>query len=294
MENYSRTDLACEAAGIGIRQNQKVRRHRYFGIEAEEVIISPGEEEKAFGRPAGRYATLHCGKIWLLDKEAGGRTAKAAASVLSTFLTEAAGRTPGRDLSILVAGLGNRFITADSIGPRTVDRITVTAHAAGEGFLPAILGCTCVSAIAPGVLGQTGIEAASLVADAARSAGADAVIAVDALAARSAERLAATVQITDTGIQPGSGMKNSRTAINRESCGVPVIALGVPTVVDCATLIWNALEKAGMHAPSPELHRVLEEGRGYIVSPTETDQIADATASLLAAAINRVLTPALQ
>ncbi len=294
MIEYTRTDLACETAGMSGKEKLQVRRHRYYGIETEETVISPGKEEKLLGRPAGRYATLHCGKIWLLDKETSSRAAKAAAAVLSSFLTDATGTVPGKDIAVLIAGLGNRFITADSIGPRTADLITVTGHAAGEKYLPAILGCASVSAIAPGVLGQTGIEASALVADAARAAKADAVIAVDALAARSTARLATTIQIADTGIQPGSGIGNSRAAITEESCGVPVIALGVPTVVDSSTLVWDALASAGIHSPSEELRRVLEEGRGYIVSPRETDQIAASVAALLAAAINRVLTPALQ
>ncbi len=294
MKKYTRTDLACEMSGSTTGTKSRIKRRSYYGIETEETTIARGAEEKAFGRPAGRYATLHCGKIWLLDKETSDRTAKATAAVLASFLSDATGSVPGKDSAILVAGLGNRFITADSIGPRTADLITVTSHAAGGRFLPAILGCARVSAIAPGVLGQTGIEAASLVADAARSVKADAIIAVDALAARSTARLATTVQIADTGIQPGSGIGSSRTALTKDSCGVPVIALGVPTVVDSATLVWDALSDAGIDSPSEALIRVLEEGRGYIVSPRESDQIAASVAALLAAAINRILTPALQ
>lgn len=293
MKMYQRTDLACEmprdTAGRGISASREKR----YGFETEEIIVHKGAGEEAAGRPAGRYATLHCGKIWMLDKEESARAAAATAAILSSFLTEATGTAPGRDSAILVAGLGNRFITPDSIGPRTADLITVTSHAAGGEYLPAVLGCARVSAIAPGVLGQTGIEAASLVADAARAAKAEAIIAVDALAARSTARLATTIQIADTGIQPGSGIGNSRAAITKESCGVPVIALGVPTVVDSATLVWDALEKAGIDSPSEELTRVLENGRSYIVSPRESDQIAASVSALLASAVNRLLTPAL-
>ena len=293
MENYGRTDLACEMPKGADGRGVHARRDTRYGIDTEITVITPGAGEETTGRRAGRYATLHCGKIWLLDKEESARAAKATAAVLSSFLKEATGEVPGHGRSVLIAGLGNRFITPDSIGPRTADLVTVTRHAAGGEYLPAILGCASVSAISPGVLGQTGIEAAELVADAARAANAEAIIAIDALAARATERLAATIQIADTGIQPGSGIGNHRAAITKETCGVPVIALGVPTVVDSSTLVWDALEKAGIDSPCEELIRVLEEGRSYIVSPKESDRIADTVSALLACALNRLFTPAL-
>lgn len=293
MENYRRTDLACEIPEIGEKKGIRCRKGRLYGFDTEETVIEPGQGEAVSGRTAGRYTTLHLGQIWMLDKKETARAATAVAATLSSFITEAAKTPVGRECAVLVAGLGNRFITPDSIGPRTADLITVTGHAAGTDCLPAILGCASVSAIAPGVLGQTGIEAASLVADAARTAKADVIIAVDALAARATQRLATTVQISDTGIRPGSGIGGSRTALTKETCGVPVIALGVPTVVDSATLVWDALEQADIHSPSEELRKVLDNGRSYIVSPKESDRIAVSVSSLLAAAINRLLTPAL-
>ena len=184
MENYRRTDLACEIPKDTAAKGVRTRRGRQYGFDTEETVIEQGEGETASGRAAGRYTTLHCGQIWLLDKKETARAAAAVSAILSDFVTETTGTAVGRDCAVLVAGLGNRFITPDSIGPRTADLITVTSHAAGAEYLPAILGCASVSAIAPGVLGQTGIEAASLVADAARAAKADVILAVDALAAR--------------------------------------------------------------------------------------------------------------
>ncbi len=293
MGKYDRTDLACEMPNGPPREGVTSTKENLYGFSLEKTLIEPGAGEAATGRPAGHYATLHCGKIWTLDKESAGRAARATASLLSAFIADAVGAPPGRETSVLVAGLGNRFITADSIGPKTADLVTVTSHARGTTYLPAVLGCAHVSALAPGVLGQTGIEAAALVKDAAKAAGAQVILAVDALAARSTGRLATTIQVADTGIRPGSGIGNSRAAITKESCGVPVIALGVPTVVDSSTLVWDALEKAGIDTPSEALIRVLENGRGYIVSPRESDQIATAVATLLSGAINRLLTPAL-
>ncbi len=293
MHNYTRTDLACESPipeeGRGISLTEYSRG----GIRVEEMQVQAGEGERSTGRAAGRYVTLHCGKIWEMDKDALAHTAEAAAEILLSFLTDIIGAPPGAETGIFVAGLGNRFITADSIGPRTADLVTVTNHASGEESLLSRLGCSRVSALAPGVLGQTGLEAARLIAEAASAARADAIIAVDALAARSTERLGTTVQISDTGIRPGSGIGNHRAAITKATMGIPVIALGVPTVVDSATLVWDALSNAGMEEADDSLTRVLENGRSYIVSPRESDLIAASVAELLGGALNRVLTPAL-
>ena len=293
MHTCTRTDLACESP---IPEKGKGISHREYtrgSIRIEEMHILDADGEKSTGRSTGRYVTLHCGKIWEMDRDALGITADAAAEILLSFLSDILGGAPDTESSILVAGLGNRFITADSIGPRTADLVTVTNHASGEKSLLAKLGCCRVSALAPGVLGQTGLEAARLVGEAAKAASADAVIAVDALAARSTQRLGTTVQISDTGIRPGSGIGNHRAAITADSMGIPVIALGVPTVVDSATLVWDALAEAGLEEEDGALSRVLENGRSFIVSPRESDLIADAVAELLGGTLNRVLTPAL-
>lgn len=293
MNDYGRTDLACEAPEAPEESGVAVREYRKSGVRIEEMTVHAGRGEALTGRAAGKYATLHCGKIWQFDRREMARTAQAASAVLRSFLEEALGRAPGKGTGILVAGLGNRFITPDSIGPRTADLVTVTNHAAGEATLLDTLGCSRVSAVSPGVLGQTGLEAAALIADAVQAAGADVLIAVDALAARSTARLATTIQISDAGIRPGSGIGNMRAAITRAEMGVPVIALGVPTVVDSSTLVWDALERAGIRTLSDELRHVLEDGRSYIVSPRESDLIASSVAELLGGALNRALTPAL-
>ena len=292
-EMMQRTDLACESVLSDAEWKSPVKKYKKYGIPIEEMVIGPGEPERQYGRSAGRYVTLHCGKIWQMDKEEAEHAAKAVAEILIRFLRQALGKSPDKATGILVAGLGNRFITPDSIGPRTADLVTVTNHAQSEEHLLALLGCARVSAFSPGVLGQTGLEAADLIAEAARTARADILIVVDALAARSTARLAATVQLSDAGIRPGSGIGNCRAPITREEIGIPVIALGVPTVVDSATLVWDALEKAGIESPPEELHRVLSDGRSFIVSPKESDVIAESVAELLSGAVNRALTPLL-
>lgn len=288
-----RTDLACESAPPREGEGIRFRAYSLHGISVEEMQILPGRGEEESGRSAGHYATLHCGKIWLLDREELLRAQKATSEILRQFLTQALGHLPGKDTGVLVAGLGNRFITPDSIGPRTADLVTVTNHAKAEEHLFSLLRCVRVSAFSPGVLGQTGFEAASLITEAAKTADADAIVAVDALAARSTTRLAATIQISDTGIRPGSGIGNCRTAVTKRETGLPVIALGVPTVVDSATLVWDALERAGITDPDAELRRVLDNERSFIVSPKESDVIAASVSELLSGAINRALTPIL-
>ena len=144
-----------------------------------------------------------------------------------------------------------------------------------------------MSALAPGVLGQTGMEVAEVVAGAVRQAQTDVIVAIDALAARECDRLAATVQISNAGISPGSGIGNDRTALTRESLGVPVIALGIPTVVDSSTLVYDALRRAGVKQVSGRLAEILENGRRFYVSPKEADLITDRTSRLVARSLNR-------
>lgn len=289
MGSYSRTDLACEMSRPGKNSGIRTWERRINGFRMEET---ERPSERGNGQTE-RYATLHLGRIWEMDGPAMDRAADAAAQILVSFLPELRKKPSAADACILVAGLGNRFITADSIGPRTADLVTVTNHAADTLTVPALLGCRRVCALAPGVLGQTGMEAAALIADAASASGARAVIAVDALAARSTRRLGTTLQISDTGIQPGSGIGNHRTALTRETLGVPVIAMGVPTVVDCATLLEDALHRAGIDAPDEPLEKALREGKRYIVSPRESDLIASSVSQLLAGALNRALNPLL-
>ena len=189
---------------------------------------------------------------------------------------------------ILVVGLGNRDLTADAIGPRTVDGLTATRHLQEqEPALYRALGCASLSALAPGVLGQTGIEVLELLRGAVRAIRPDAVLAIDALAARSCDRLASTVQLTDTGICPGSGLGAGSFALNGKTVGVPVMALGVPTVVESATLIGDALSRFGLDPQSPEFVDLVENGVGFFVTPKEIDVLVPRIASLLAGAIEK-------
>lgn len=289
MEKYYRTDLACEVTCDSQKLNGDISHTKEtscFGFEIERLTITE-ESSRIYKKPKGNYITIYCGRIWEYDDT----SIKDLTALLSQELRDMAERLCDKKLSgdfgVLVAGLGNKSMTPDAVGPETVSRITVTRHlAAADPVLFKKLDSCRVSAISPGVLGQTGIETAELVLGAVNSANPDLVIAVDALAARSCERLATTVQISDSGIFPGSGIGNKRGEISRKTLDVPVIALGVPTVITSSTLVFDALQKANVNEISEDLKNVLENGENYFVSPKECDIITKSISRLLAAAID--------
>jgi predicted PurR-regulated permease PerM len=195
----------------------------------------------------GRFTTVSCGRITLRGEGELPALSRLLAEELRDLATAMLGRAPDPTCRILVAGLGNADMTPDAIGPGTVRRMTVTRHLKTyDEALYASLGCCELSAVIPGVLGQTGMESGELVRAAAELTRPDLLVAVDALAARSCERLSSTVQLTDRGISPGAGIGNRRMALTAETVGCPVLGVGVPTVVDSATLVWDTLEQAGL------------------------------------------------
>lgn len=295
MEDYSRSDLACESGGIkkggeGLPEGM-YHEEQIDGYTVSRLHIRDKVYEEALGKPQGTYVTVMCGKIWLMDGEEFSSLSALVAKEIRTMCAKVCGRAVDRGFGVLVAGLGNSDITPDAIGPHSVRRLNVTRHlrAIDEALYDTVGRCE-ISAVFPGVLGQTGIETVELIRGAVENARPDVVLAIDALAARSCERLAATVQLSDSGINPGSGIGNNRKAICRETVGVPVIALGVPTVVNSATLVYDALRQAGIEEIRPELHRVLENGRSFFVSPKESDVITDKISELIAEAVDTAFT----
>ena len=196
------------------------------------------------------------------------------------------GKEISPDFSVCVVGLGNRELTADALGPLVASRLTATRHLRREeDELYRSLKCCLLSSVTPGVLGQTGIETLELLRGTVGSVSPDLVIAVDALAARSGDRLASTVQISDTGICPGSGVGNHRAELSKKTLGVPVISLGIPTVIYSSTLVWDALREAGIEEAGESLHRILENRRSFFVTPKDCDCIVEAGARILSRAI---------
>lgn len=290
-EHYTRTDLACEwSRGGATRKGTELREERWSHGTLQSLSIYTEEASKRLGRPKGEYVTVSCGPIWRLDKEEQQALEGVLSHVLARMIRQQTGKAIGGQLEVLVVGLGNSEITADAVGPQAVKDLLVTRHLREQE--PEIfrhMGCCAVSALSPGVLGQTGMEVAEVVAGAVRRCRPDAIVAIDALAARSCERLAATVQLSNAGISPGSGIGNDRCVLSRQSLGIPVIALGIPTVVDSSTLVYDALRQAGIGEVDERLRQILENGRRFYVSPKEADLITARTALLVAHAINRAL-----
>ncbi len=289
MEDYTRSDLACESGAMtGAALPKEVYSEEWEGQTLlTRLHIAGKEQRELFGKPEGHYVTAMCGKIWLMEEEELGALAEVLAREIRTLAVGMCGKAIDKRFGVLVAGLGNAEVTPDAIGPRAVSGLTVTRHLRGidEGLYMAVGRCE-ISAMAPGVLGQTGMETAELVCSATKSAAPDLVVAIDALAARSCERLATTVQLSDCGICPGSGIGNERKGITKETVGVPVLAIGVPTVVDSSTLVYDALSRAGIEEVSESLRAVLENGKRFVVSPKESDLITSRVSVLLSKAVD--------
>ncbi len=296
MNSYSMSDLAGESFSQfgGALSGAEYRVDDRSGFSVSRLLIRTDEAAEQLGQPRGCYVAFECGRLNKLSDERRERLSHLLAGELRGTARRLSGKEADGSFGVLVAGLGNAELTADAIGPKTVRYLTATRHLREhEGQLYRRLGCSSLSAIAPGVLGQTGIETLELLRGAVKYVRPDLVIVVDALAARSCERLAATVQVTDAGIRPGSGVGNRRAAINSQSLGVPVVALGVPTVVNSATLVYDALREAGIDEQSESLKRVLESGKSFFVSPKESDVITEDVARILSAAISRAFTAGL-
>ena len=206
---------------------------------------------------------------------------------LRGFSEKKVGKRVDPSFSVLLVGLGNASLTADAVGPFAVRRLNATAHLQTED--PALysqLGCSAVFILTPGVLGQSGMEAGRIVHSVVNAVRPDLVIAIDALAARDLERLATTIQLSDAGIVPGSGVGNHRCGLTEETLGVPVLALGVPTVVSSSTLVWHTLAKAGIQTVGEPLESALQQGRDFFVSLKECDLVVEEIAKVLSRAFS--------
>ena len=254
VKNYSvRTDLALEererfesdnveVSGVILEEDydeeQEIRTTRV------EIVTENGA--KAMGKPVGTYLTIEAPDLALPDDESHMEIAARLCSHISGLITKIRRKEAeeDKDLSVLVVGLGNRDVTPDALGPYVADHLCVTRHIVKEygKYAMGMEQANLISAIVPGVMGQTGMESAEIVRGIVGETHPDLVIAVDALAARNSRRLNRTVQIADTGISPGSGVGNHRAGMTEESLGVPVIAIGVPTVVDAATIANDTME----------------------------------------------------
>lgn len=237
-----RTDLAAEqrelTAGAGELKGVRAESQQRGGFDVTTVEILDEEGARSLCKPIGKYVTLGLEPLMCRTSEAFEDAAELLAELIRGLLPADSGK------GTLVAGLGNDEMTPDAVGPLAVNSVIATRHLK-RGMPEDFAAFTTVSAVKPGVLGATGIESAELLRSACRAADPARLIAVDALASASLERLCRTVQLTDAGIVPGSGVGNDRAAVNQMSLGLPVLAIGVPTVVD-ASAFSDSPDAAGM------------------------------------------------
>ena len=279
-----RTDLAVEAienhktaaALPHVRQSDRTLE----GFAVHEVRILSEDAAREIGKPQGRYLTLELDALIRREEDAFPRACKALSTLLRELLPH-----PNNG-PVLIAGLGNRMITPDAIGPQTADHVIATRHLVAQS--PAIFAdWRPVSTLAPGVLGQTGVETGEVICGVLDRVRPAAVIAVDALAAGRLSRLLRTVQLTDTGITPGAGVGNARAALNEETLGVPVIAVGVPTVVDGATLAHEISSQLGQ----PACEALDDLSQPVMITTRDIDREVADISRMIGYAVNMALHP---
>lgn len=289
----TRTDLAMENLdGNDSIPGTDVHQWESGGVALTEVIIRTQEAAQQLGKSVGSYLTLECRLLSEHDPQARAAMASLLGEELARMLQ------PSPDAPVLAVGLGNRNITPDALGPAVIDKTLVTRHMLQSDYADS--GMNSVCAVAPGVLGVTGIETVEVVESLVKKLHPCAVLCIDALAARDFGRIGCAVQISNAGIQPGSGVGNHRRALTRESLGTEVIALGVPTVIYAATLAKDAFsllaDQSNLHeeALSAMENELLGTDLGnLIVTPRDIDMIITGCATMIAEGINRALHPKL-
>ena len=260
-------------------------------------------EKKQFGKPIGNYITIDIKKLKIAQEE----EIEKSAEILSQELKKIIDQHIDKSGEILVVGLGNLYVTPDSLGPKVINEIEVTRHIIN--YLPQYVeeGTRMVSAISPGVLGTTGIETVEILKGIVDNINPKLVIVIDALASRSIERISSTVQLSDTGIVPGAGVGNTRSEISVSTLGVPVVAIGIPTVVETAVLVNDCLdmliEKLQDEAKSNDYLNKLKEEDNYeeikevllpkdynlIVTPKEIDDLIENMKDIVSIGINNAV-----
>ena len=273
-----RTDLAIErseALGEKIPTGVKCETADKGDIKITRIEVENEEGERAIGKPKGKYITVEV-PPFKRNSEFDENTVEIIASELCSLLPE--------NGTVLVAGLGNDDITPDALGPEFSQRVFATRHIEKEFSKSLGLGeLRPVASMIPGVLGKTGIETSETLEGTVRKIKPSAVITVDALAARKLSRLGCTIQMSNAGVVPGSGVGNARAEISEKSLKVPVIAIGVPTVVDAATLVSDLTGEVD--------EKIIREGADMMITPREIDLVIDRAARLLALCVNKALQP---
>lgn len=311
-----RTDIAAENCEMLREQKQEFGDGIKFSEEKNDIFSSVTvdilneEGEKKLGRKIGRYITVESEKLRKNDASCH----EAVTKEISRVLMEIDSFKNAK--SILAVGLGNRNITPDALGPKVIDRLLVTRHIMED--IPEELekGVRMLSALAPGVMGITGIETFEIIKGVTEKIKPDIIVAIDALAARKFSRINSTVQISNCGVAPGAGVGNKREELSEKTLGIPVIVIGVPTVVDGATLVNDTMDKILFEMKNQsesgsefyEMILSLENEEKYelirelltpyeenmFVTPKEVDMVIDRLADIIANAINTAVHPAVK
>ena len=307
-----RTDLATERRDLYQKANsieneidgiESQKEEVDENIKIERVKITNGNGEKAIGKPIGNYITIDIKKLKIAQDE----ELKKASETLANELRKVIDEHIDKSGEILVVGLGNIYVTPDALGPKVINNIEVTRHIIN--YLPQYVeeGTRMVSAISPGVLGTTGIETLEILKGIVDNINPKLIIVIDALASRSIERISSTIQISDTGIVPGAGVGNTRAEISIKTLGIPVIAIGIPTVVETAVLVNDSLdlfitklqeeEKSNDYLNQLKAEDNYEEIRealdpndyNLIVTPKEIDELIENMATVVSGGINNAV-----
>ena len=308
-----RTDIAAETyemlkeSGKDCYYGVETQTKNYETLSVTKVIIKDEAASEVFGKPLGTYITIETDRMKINDVSCHEKIIEVAAENLGSLIK----LKP--DDTVLIVGLGNWNITPDALGPQTVSKILVTRHIEAEA--PEELdNVRSVAAISPGVMGITGIETVEIVKGLTERIKPALIIAVDALAARKFSRINATIQMTDTGVSPGSGVGNKRVSLDYNTLGVPVIGIGVPTVVDAATLVndtmdriiydmaeaakeghrdfYNTLTELGEEEKYSLIRELLEPyAENMFVTPKEVDSVISRLSGIIANFINITLQP---
>lgn len=310
-----RTDLAIEAKELYEEQNSKeisgVKIDEYFdsGMKIVDVNILDEMGEKNMGKPIGRYITIEMPESVNHDRDVMDDVSEVFAKTLSSMINL------DKSMTTLVVGLGNWNVTPDALGPKVISRLMITRHL--KELIPDKIdeNIRPVCALSPGVLGLTGIETGEIIRAVTEKIKPNLIVCIDALASRKTDRVNKTIQIGNTGISPGSGIGNKRMEISEKTLGIPVIAIGIPTVVHAATLANDTLDMAldaliSQSTKGSEFYNMLnsldreEKQRlineilypyvgDMIVTPKEIDMVIDSVSKIIANGINIALQPAL-
>ena len=263
-----------------------------YEIRVTEVKILTENGAKAMRKPIGTYITMEMANLVQAEEEYN----KAVSAKLAKYVGDIV-KLDKEEYTALVVGLGNRNVTPDALGPHTVECLNVTRHIVKEygKYAMGEEACQMVSAIAPGVMAQTGMETYEIIKGIVDTVKPDVVFVIDALAARNTKRLNRTIQIADTGIHPGSGVGNHRNEISEETLGIPVIAIGVPTVVDAATIVRDTMENLVSSLDNDDKYEMIQDLiaphlYGMFVTPKDIDESIDRIGATIAEGLNLLFT----